>query len=116
MSDDLDPGLLARFSAAREPSPGEQFIAQLLLRLDAQRRRDRYRKAAMAGAALLLLGWKLPVLLVYTARLADDLVGTLVVPAVHAASAPAGMSAAGWGLSLLVGALVLWRTSPLRRR
>jgi hypothetical protein len=116
MSEDLDSGLLARFTAVREQRLDDQFIGTLLLRLDAQRRRDRYRQAAMAGAVLLLLAWKLPALLSWTARLADGLVGTLVVPAVQASSAPAGISAAGWGVSLLVGALVLWRTSSLRRR
>ena len=116
MSDDLDPGLLAQFAAAREPRLNEQFIALLLLQLQGQRRRDRYWQAAMAGAVLLLAAWKLPALLAWTAHLADGLVGTLVVPAVQAGSAPTGISAAGWGLSLLVGALVLWRTPSLRRR
>ncbi len=116
MSDELDPGLLALFTAAREPPLDAQFNARLLLRLEAQRRHDRYRQVAMAGVALLLVAWKLPALLAWTARLADGLVGRLVVPAVHAGSTPTGISAAGWGVSLLIGALVLWRTPSLRRR
>lgn len=116
MSDDLDPRLLARFTAARADLLDPQFLVTCLARLESERRRSAYRLALLCGAGLLLLAWKLPALLAFTAGLAEAMVSDIVVPTVSAVSAPPGISAAGWGISLLLGALALWRTPSLRRR
>ena len=116
MSDDLDPSLVTRFAAARETPLDAQFLVACLARLERERRRSARQLAATCGVGLLLLVWKLPALLSFSGRLADHMVAMLIVPAVQAVWAPAGLSAAGWGASLLTAAWVLWQLPARRRR
>lgn len=110
MSDEIDDRLSALFAEAREPLPSAEFMQSFLARMERARRLQNRRRVAMAAGVAILAAWFMPAVLASTAA---------VVQAIAEQSRSYGnliISPAGWGVSMLIGFLVLLRTGALRRR
>ena len=109
MSDELDPLILGAFAQADEPPGGDEFLANLLQKIERSRR---VRKWAWGGAA---------VALVVVAALNMQLMLQMTAAAVRFVGdfSPTDMqvliSPAGWAVSMLVGGGVLFLMRPSRR-
>jgi hypothetical protein len=110
MSNEIDDRLLALFAEARETLPDAEFLQSFLARMERARRRQRLRRIAAVVLLGLLAAWVTPSILATTAAVAQAVgeqsrsYGALVI------------SPAGWGISMLIGFIVLLRTGALRRR
>lgn len=110
MSCEIDGRLLAKFAEAQESLPSLEFMQRFLTRIERARRRRSLQRIALAVVLADLAAWIMPSVLGTTAA-AMHIVGeqsrsygALVV------------SPAGWGVSMLIGFLVLLRSGALRRR
>lgn len=109
MSDELDPLILGVFAQADEPPGGDEFLANLLQKIERTRRARRWGWGGAAAALVLVTALNMPWMLRMTAaavRFAGDF-------------SPADMqlliSPAGWAVSMLVGGGVLFLMRPSRR-
>jgi hypothetical protein len=109
MFDDFDPDLGRVFAQAHEPLGGDEFMAQVLRKM-ARAQRARMLRRVLVAAALVIIAalngrWVLDAAAA-SVRFAGDF-------------SPAQMemltSPAGWAVSMLVGAWVLFRLRPSRR-
>jgi len=110
MSDEIDDRLLALFAEAHENLPGTEFMQSYLARMERVRRLQNMRRIALGLILVVLAAWIMPWVLATTAA---------VVHVVGEQSRSYGaliISPAGWGVSMLIGFLVLLRTGALRRR
>jgi len=110
MSDEIDDRLLALFSEAHENLPSTEFMQAYLARMERVRRLQSMRRIALGLVLGVLAAWVMPSVLATTAAVVHALgeqsrsYGALII------------SPAGWGVSMLIGFLVLLRTGALRRR
>jgi hypothetical protein len=110
MSDEIDNRLLALFAEAHETLPSAEFMQSYLARLERARRLKSMRRIALGLVLGVLAAWIMPSVLTTTAAVAHVVgeqtrsYGALII------------SPAGWGVSMLIGFLVLLRTGALRRR
>lgn len=110
MSDEIDDRLLALFAEARETLPSAEFMLSFAAKVQRARRLQSMRRIAVVVILGVLAAWLMPSVLAITAGV------------VHAAAersqsyGPLIISPAGWGVSMLIGFLVLLRTGALRRR
>jgi high-affinity K+ transport system ATPase subunit B len=110
MSNEIDGRLLALFAEAQESLPGAEFMQSLLTRIERARRRRNLQRIALAVVLAALAACILPPVLATTAAVAQVVgeqsrsYGALIV------------SPSGWGVSMLIGFLVLFRSGALRRR
>jgi hypothetical protein len=110
MSNEIDGGLSDLFAEAHETLPGADFMQAFLARMERARRLQSIRRSALIVLLVACAAWIMPSLLAATAA---------VVHAVGEQSRSYGalvISPAGWGVSMLIGLLVLRRTGALRRR
>jgi hypothetical protein len=110
MSNEDDDQLRALFSAAHETLPGAEFMQAFLARMEGARRLQSIRRIALVVVLVAVAAWITPSVLSATAA---------VVHAVGEQSRSYDtliISPAGWGVSMLIGFLVLLRTGALRRR
>jgi hypothetical protein len=117
MSNEIDDRLLDLFAEAHETLPSAEFLQTFLLRMEQARRVQSMRRMALAVVLSVLAAWITPSVLAATAS-AVQAAGH-VLDAVGGQSQPYGaliISPAGWAVSMLIGFLVLLRTSALRRR
>jgi hypothetical protein len=110
MSDEIDNRLLALFAEAHETLPSAEFMQSFLSRLERARRLQSMWRIALSLVLGVLAAWFMPSVLATTASVAHVVgeqtrsYGALII------------SPAGWGISMLIGFLVLIRTGALRRR
>jgi hypothetical protein len=110
MSGEIDGRLLAKFAEAQESLPSVEFMQGFLTRMQRARRRRSLQRIALAVFLAALAAWIMPSVLATTAAAMHVVgeqsrcYGALVV------------SPAGWGVSMLIGFLVLLRSGALRRR
>ncbi len=110
MSIEHDDRLRTLFAEAHETLPGAEFVQLFLARMKRARRLQSGRRIALGLALGVLAAWVTPAVLATTAA---------VMHAVGEQSQARGdllVSPAGWGISTLIGLLVLFRTGALRRR
>jgi hypothetical protein len=113
LNDRPDEGLSALFERASHPLDAESFLEQLEQRLRAARRRAQLKRAAGTLLGTALIATMALFATPYVSELCVSL-GTLVqsgVPRLGDALA----SPAGWGLSIVLAALLLLRSGVLRR-
>jgi hypothetical protein len=110
MPNENDERLLALFAQAHETLPSADFMRSFLSRMEQARRRQSMWRVALLVAMIVLAAWIMPPLLSRTAALIQvfgdqsQSYGALIV------------SPAGWGVSMLIAFLVLFRSGALRRR
>jgi hypothetical protein len=110
MSDEIDDRLLALFAQARETLPSAEFMQSFLAGMQRARRLHSMRRIAAVVVLCILAAWLMPSVLATTAAVVhiaaerSQSYGALII------------SPAGWGVSMLIGFLVLLRTGALRRR
>ena len=109
MSDELDPLILGAFAQADEPLGGDEFLANLLRKIERTRRARMWCWGGAAAALAVVAALNMQLMLEMTAaavRFAGDF-------------SPADMqvliSPAGWAVSMLVGGGVLFLMRPSRR-
>jgi hypothetical protein len=110
MSNEIDGDLSDLFAEAHETLPSADFMQAFLARMERARRLQSIRRSALIVVLVACAAWIMPALLAATAA---------VVHAVGEQSRSYGalvISPAGWGVSMLIGFLVLRRTGALRRR
>ena len=109
LSDELDTHLLRAFAAADEPSDGDEFMVNLLRKIERTRRARMWGWGGTAAAVVVVAALNMPLMLEVTAA-AVRFVGDF---------SPADMqvliSPAGWAVSMLVGGAVLFLMRPSRR-
>jgi hypothetical protein len=109
MSDELDPLILEAFAQPDEPPGGDEFLVNLLQKIERTRRARRWGWGVAAAALVLGAALNMPLMLEVTAA-AVRFVGDF---------SPADMqvliSPAGWAVSMLVGGGVLFLMRPSRR-
>jgi hypothetical protein len=110
MSNEIDDRLLALFAEARETLPSTEFLQSVLARMERARRRQTLLRIAMVVVLGLLAAWIMPSVLATTAAVAN------VVGEQSRSYGALIISPAGWGVSMLIGFLVLLWTGALRRR
>jgi hypothetical protein len=108
MFNEQDPELTRVFAQAREPLADEQFIANLLQKIDHARRIRMWRQIFAIFAVIIMVLFNMRLVLEKTAA-AVRFVGDL---------APAYMDVLitpwGWAASMLIGVWVVLRTRPSR--
>jgi hypothetical protein len=109
MFNDRDPELARVFAQAREPLADQQFIANLLQKIDHARRVRLWRQILGVVAVAVVVSLNVPPALEQTVAvvrfvgdLSPDYTDLLITPW-------------GWTASMLVGAWVVYRTRPSRR-
>jgi hypothetical protein len=109
MLNEWDPELTKAFAQAREPLPGDQFMASLLWRIERARRIRMWRQIFAVVAVVIIVSFNMRLVLEKMAsavRFAGDFSQTctelLITPW-------------GWAASMLIGLWVLFRTRPSRR-
>ena len=110
MSNEIDDRLLVLFAEAHETLPSAEFMQTFLARMELERRRQSIRRIALVVALGVLAACIMPSVLSGTAA---------VMQVVGEQSRPYGallISPVGWGVSMLIGFLVLLRTGALRRK
>jgi hypothetical protein len=110
MPNENDDRLLALFAEAHETLPSAEFMQSFLARMEQARRRHSLLRIALIVALSILAACIMPSVLSHTAAL---------MQVVGEQSRPYGaliISPAGWGISMLIAFLVLYRTGALRRR
>jgi len=110
MSDEIDEQLLALFAEAHETLPSAEFMQSFLARLERARRLQNMRRIVLAVVLAILAAWILPSVLATTAAV------MLAIGEQSQSYSALIISPAGWGVSMLIGFLVLLRTGALRRR
>jgi hypothetical protein len=109
MFNEQDPELTRLFTHAREPLADEQFIANLLQKIDHARRIRMWRQIFAIFAVIIMVLFNMRLVLEKTAA-AVRFVGDL---------SPAYMDVLitpwGWAASMLIGVWVVLRTRPSRR-
>ena len=110
MSDEIDDRLLALFAEAHENLPGTEFMQSYLARMERVRRLQNMRRIALGLVLGVLAAWIMPWVLATTAAVVH-----VVGEQSRSYGAPI-ISPAGWGVSMLIGFLVLLRTGALRRK
>jgi hypothetical protein len=110
MSDELDPVLARAFAQAREPLADGEFMAKLTVKIDRARHLRMWRQIVVIVAFALLAGLNVRPVLETTADVVR-LAGTL-----PPAYADLFVTPWGWAVSGLIGAWVVFRTRPSRRR
>jgi hypothetical protein len=109
MFNDRDPELARVFAQAREPLADEQFIANLLRKIDHARRLRMWRQILAIVAVLGLVSLNVRLVLEQTAA-AVRFVGDFSPAYTNLLITPWG-----WAASMLVGVWVVYRTRPSRR-
>ena len=110
MSNEIDDRLLALFAEAHETLPSAKFMQAFLARMERARRLQSMRRIILGVILSVLAAWIMPSVLATTAAAVSAIAehsrtyGVLII------------SPAGWGVSMLIGFLVLLRTGALRRR
>ena len=110
VSNEIDERLLVLFAEAHETLSSAEFMQSLLARMERARRRQNMRRIVLCVAIGIIAAWITPSVLATTAAMMHAgaeqwrRYGALVI------------SPAGWGVSMLIGFLVLLRTGALRRR
>lgn len=103
MADELDAKLVALFARAQETLSEEQFLSRVVERIERRQRRAFFERTVLILAGVVLLALAAPSILRTTAGAMSlltergDYSSLLVTPV-------------GWAFSLLVGALVLYRS------
>jgi len=110
MSDEIDDRLLALFAEAHENLPSTEFMRSYLARMERVRRLQGVRRIALGLVLGVLAAWIMPSVLTSTAVVAH------MMGEQSRSYAALIISPAGWGVSMLIGFLVLLRTGALRRR
>lgn len=106
MTDELDPKLHALFAETRPSLEGDEFIAQLRVRLKREKwRRQIYTVVVAAGGVALAVA-ATPAIMSGT---------SVVVTSASSAMSDVVGTAVGWALSLSIGGSVLWRLRVFRR-
>jgi hypothetical protein len=109
MSDELDPQLLASFAQAHEPLPSTEFVEAFLAKMERGRRVRTLTRISTTVVAVFAGAWIMPSVLHQTAVVVSTI-------GEHTAQyAPLVISPWGWGVSMLIGLAVLFRTGALRR-
>jgi hypothetical protein len=109
MFNDRDPELARVFAQAREPLAHEQFIANLLQKIDHARRVRMWRQILAILAVLGLVSLNVRLVLEQTAA-AARFIGDFSPAYTDLLITPWG-----WAASMLVGVWVVYRTRPSRR-
>ncbi|HWX35410.1 MAG TPA: hypothetical protein VNZ53_49310 [Steroidobacteraceae bacterium] len=109
MLNEQDPELARVFAQAREPLADEQFIANLLRKIDHARRTRMWRQIFAIFAVMIIVSLNMRLVLDTTAGAVRGIGDFL------ATSTELLTTRWGWAASMLVGAWVVFRTRPSRR-
>jgi hypothetical protein len=109
MFNELDPDLTRLFAQAREPLAEEQFMANLLLKIERARRARMWRRILAVAAVAVIVSLNMRLVLETTAA-AVRLIGDFSRAYTEMLITPWG-----WAVSMLVGIWVILRTRPSRR-
>jgi hypothetical protein len=109
MSNECDPELTRVFAQVREPLADEQFIANLLRKIERARRTRMWRQIFAVFAVVIVVALNIRLLGETTAGGAR-VVGDFLATSTELLSTPWG-----WAASMLIGVWVMLRTRPTRR-
>jgi hypothetical protein len=109
MFNECDPELTRIFAQAREPLADEQFIANLLRKIERARRARLWRQVFAAFAVVIVIALNIRLLGETTAG-AAHVVADFLATFTQLLSTPWG-----WAASMLIGVWVMLRTRPSRR-
>lgn len=109
MFNELDHELTRAFAQVREPLADEEFIGNLLLKIERARRARLWRRIGVIAAVVVVVALNMQLVLEKTAAVVR-LVGEASPTYTELLITPWG-----WAVSMLVGAWVVLRTRPSRR-
>lgn len=109
MLNECDPELTKAFAQARQPLAGDQFMPNLLLKIERTRRIRMWRQIFAVVAVVVIASLNMP--------LVSEMMASAVRFAGDFSPASAGflITPWGWAASMLIGVWVLFRTRPSRR-
>jgi hypothetical protein len=109
MQNELDPDLARAFAEARGVLAHDEFIVDLLLKIERSRRARLWRRIVAIGAVVVLVSINMRLVLDMTASVVRFVAELSPIPAESV------VTPWGWAVSMVIGAWVVLRAGSLRR-